>query len=80
MIMEAIHAVFGGFLLGAAMPRGLFTRELTRQLESFSVVFLLPMYARRGMNHPQGRGRFSTANPRVARGLMTGLVMPVKPE
>ena len=39
-----IHAVFGGFLLGAAMPRGLFTRELTRQLESFAVVFLLPMF------------------------------------
>jgi len=27
-----------------AMPRGLFTRELTRQLESFAVVFLLPMF------------------------------------
>jgi len=39
-----IHAVFGGFLLGAAMPRGLFTRELTRQLEAFAVVFLLPMF------------------------------------
>jgi Kef-type K+ transport system membrane component KefB len=39
-----IHAVFGGFLLGVAMPRGLFTRELTRQLESFAVVFLLPMF------------------------------------
>jgi Kef-type K+ transport system membrane component KefB len=39
-----IHAVFGGFLLGAAMPRGLFTRELTRQLESFAVVFLLPIF------------------------------------
>jgi Kef-type K+ transport system membrane component KefB len=39
-----IHAVFGGFLLGVAMPRGLFTRELTRSLESFAVVFLLPMF------------------------------------
>jgi Kef-type K+ transport system membrane component KefB len=39
-----IHAVFGGFLLGVAMPRGLFSRELTRQLESFAVVFLLPMF------------------------------------
>src|SRR5207249_9336376 len=39
-----IHAVFGGFLLGVAMPRGLFTRELTKQLESFAVVFLLPMF------------------------------------
>jgi len=39
-----IHAVFGGFLLGIAMPRGLFVRELQRQLEPFAVVFLLPMF------------------------------------
>lgn len=39
-----IHAVFGGFLLGVAMPRGLLTRELQRQLEPFTVVFLLPMF------------------------------------
>jgi Kef-type K+ transport system membrane component KefB len=39
-----IHAVFGGFLLGIAMPRGLFARGLQRQLEPFAVVFLLPMF------------------------------------
>jgi Kef-type K+ transport system membrane component KefB len=39
-----IHAVFGGFILGVAMPRGLFARELKRQLEPFAVVFLLPMF------------------------------------
>lgn len=39
-----IHAVFGGFLLGTAMPRGRLTRELTAQLEPFAVVFLLPMF------------------------------------
>ena len=39
-----IHAVFGGFLLGIAMPRGKFARELQRQLEPFAVVFLLPMF------------------------------------
>ena len=39
-----IHAVFGGFLLGTAMPRGFFARELQRQLEPFAVVFLLPMF------------------------------------
>jgi Kef-type K+ transport system membrane component KefB len=39
-----IHAVFGGFLLGAAMPRGLFARELRQKLEPFAVVFLLPMF------------------------------------
>jgi len=39
-----IHAVFGGFLLGIAMPRGFFSRELQKQLEPFCVVFLLPMF------------------------------------
>ncbi len=39
-----IHAVFGGFLLGVAMPRGFFAREIRRQLEPFAVVFLLPMF------------------------------------
>jgi len=39
-----IHPVFGGFLLGAAMPRGLFARELQQKLEPFAVVFLLPMF------------------------------------
>jgi Kef-type K+ transport system membrane component KefB len=39
-----IHAVFGGFLLGAAMPRGTFARELQQKLEPFAVVFLLPMF------------------------------------
>jgi Kef-type K+ transport system membrane component KefB len=39
-----IHAVFGGFLLGVAMPRGFFAQELRRLLEPFAVVFLLPMF------------------------------------
>jgi Kef-type K+ transport system membrane component KefB len=39
-----IHAVFGGFILGIAMPRGIFARQLQRQLEPFAVVFLLPMF------------------------------------
>jgi Kef-type K+ transport system membrane component KefB len=45
-ITDAIgmHTVFGGFLLGVAMPRGLLTRELTRQLEPVAVVLLLPIF------------------------------------
>ena len=39
-----IHAVFGGFLLGVAMPRGFLTRELKRQLEPFVLAFLVPMF------------------------------------
>jgi Kef-type K+ transport system membrane component KefB len=39
-----IHAVFGGFILGVAMPRGLLTTEIKRQLEPFAVLVLLPMF------------------------------------
>lgn len=39
-----IHAVFGGFILGCVMPRGVLARELKRQLEPFAVVILLPMF------------------------------------
>ncbi len=39
-----IHAVFGGFILGIAMPRGILTTAVTKKLESFTVIFLLPMF------------------------------------
>jgi K+:H+ antiporter len=40
-----IHAIFGGFMLGAVMPKeALFTRELVDKLEDFAVVLLLPIY------------------------------------
>lgn len=39
-----LHAVFGGFLLGTAMPRGKFVEELKKQIEPFAVVILLPTF------------------------------------
>ncbi len=39
-----IHAVFGGFLLGAVMPRGFFAAEIRRMLEPVAVVLFLPMF------------------------------------
>ena len=39
-----VHAVFGGFILGIAMPRGLFATEIRKKIEPFAVVFLLPMF------------------------------------
>ena len=39
-----IHAVFGGFLLGAALPRGPLTEKLREQLQPFVVIFLLPLF------------------------------------
>ena len=39
-----IYAVFGAFILGVAMPRGLLAKELQRLLEPLTVVFLLPLF------------------------------------
>ncbi len=45
-LMDAIgiHAIFGGFILGTAMPRGLFARQLKEKVEPLAVVLLLPMF------------------------------------
>lgn len=45
-IMDAvgIHAIFGGFILGVVMPRGLFSAELKSKVEPLAVVLLLPMF------------------------------------
>ena len=45
-LMDAIgiHAIFGGFLLGACMPRGLLVAELKGKVEPLAVILLLPMF------------------------------------
>jgi len=45
-VSEAIglHAVFGAFLIGTAMPRGVFAQRLRQLLEPFTLVFLLPVF------------------------------------
>ena len=45
-LMDAIgiHAIFGGFILGAVMPRGLFAAELKKKVEPLAVILLLPMF------------------------------------
>ena len=45
-LMDAvgIHAIFGGFILGTVMPRGLFSAEIRRKIEPLTVVLLLPMF------------------------------------
>jgi Kef-type K+ transport system membrane component KefB len=44
MDAAGMHAVFGGFLLGTAMPRGRLCTELRARLEPFATAFLLPMF------------------------------------
>ncbi|KQY90481.1 cation:proton antiporter [Pelomonas sp. Root1444] len=45
-VMDAvgIHAIFGGFILGAVMPRGQFAAELKKKVEPLTVILLLPMF------------------------------------
>ncbi|WP_034158798.1 cation:proton antiporter [Sphingomonas sp. ERG5] len=44
MDAAGLHSVFGGFLLGVAMPRGLLSNELKKQLEPFTIALLVPMF------------------------------------
>jgi Kef-type K+ transport system membrane component KefB len=44
MDIVGIHAIFGGFILGTVMPRGLFVEELKKKVEPLAVVLLLPMF------------------------------------
>ncbi len=39
-----LHAVFGGFLLGCVMPRGVLANQVRKQLEPFTVIVMLPMF------------------------------------
>ena len=39
-----LHAVFGGFLLGIAMPRGIVVAQLRKRLEKITILLLLPMF------------------------------------
>jgi len=45
-VMDAvgIHAIFGGFILGTAMPRGKFTEALRAKIEPLAVIMLLPLF------------------------------------
>lgn len=44
MDAAGLLSVFGGFLLGVAMPRGLLTVEIRKQLEPLTTALLVPMF------------------------------------
>jgi len=39
-----LHAVFGAFVMGAAMPRGIVTRDLIGRIQPLTVALLLPLF------------------------------------
>jgi len=42
--MIGLHAVFGAFVMGAAMPRGIVTRDLIARIQPLTVALLLPLF------------------------------------
>lgn len=51
MDAAGLHPAFGGFLLGVAMPRGVLTREIKRQIEPLATAVLVPtFFAFSGLN------------------------------
>jgi Kef-type K+ transport system membrane component KefB len=44
MDIAGLHAVFGGFVLGTALPRGVLTREIKRKLEPLALTLLVPIF------------------------------------
>jgi len=39
-----IHSVFGAFVLGASVPRGVLTRDLRRAIEPLTITLLVPLF------------------------------------
>jgi len=39
-----LHAVFGAFIMGAAMPRGVVSRALTERIQPLTLALLLPLF------------------------------------
>lgn len=42
--LVGLHAVFGAFVMGAAMPRGVITRDLIARIQPLTVALLLPLF------------------------------------
>jgi Kef-type K+ transport system membrane component KefB len=42
--MIGVHAVFGAFIMGVAMPRGVFATEIARQIEPLATALLVPLF------------------------------------
>jgi Kef-type K+ transport system membrane component KefB len=42
--MIGLHAVFGAFIMGAAMPRGIFVRDFIARIQPLAVSLLLPLF------------------------------------
>jgi Kef-type K+ transport system membrane component KefB len=42
--MVHLHAVFGAFVMGSIMPRGIVTRDLIQRIQPLSVALLLPLF------------------------------------
>src|SRR5206468_7395454 len=42
--LVGLHAVFGAFVMGAAMPRGVIVRDIIGRIQPLTVALLLPLF------------------------------------
>ena len=82
--LVGLHAVFGAFVMGAAMPRGLIAQQLIDRIQPLTVALLLPLFfTYSGLNTKIGtaghrlpladvRGRPRRGDARQRRGLLAG--------
>src|SRR5205814_6149824 len=42
--LVGLHAVFGAFVMGAAIPRGVIVRDLISRIQPLTVALLLPLF------------------------------------
>ena len=75
MDAAGIHAVFGGFLLGTAMPRGPVTDRIKNQLEPVTVVLLLPLFFTFSGLHTDLTGLASLDRVALALGIVAASIL-----
>ena len=70
-----LHPVFGAFVMGAALPRGIITRDLIARIEPLTVALLLPLFfTYSGLNTRMGLLNSSTLWLWSGALLITGLL------
>ena len=71
-VMDAagIHAVFGGFILGACMPRGKLTEEIKRKISPITILLVPVFFTYSGLNT-----RLDTVNSLMLLALALGILL-----
>ena len=70
-----LHAVFGAFVMGAAMPRGVVARDLIGRIQPLTVALLLPLFLHLlGVEHEDRPAQYRLPLADVRRGVVAAVV------